>query len=329
MIMAEASGPSSAGGETKKERPIQIKEFGLTQVDGEPKGHRYVADVVFVHGLQGHPQRTWQSKANTESGRRPQKRLKLLSWKETDEMAREDLQQFWPADILAHDFEDVRILTFGYDSKVTKGFTVPSSKNGIFQHGNSFLRAVGRARIGCRQRPIVFVAHSLGGLVVKQALIEARKQTHDPDLLDIYDSTHAVIFFGTPHRGSDLASWGLLLSNIAEAVQLDTNNAVLRDLDPTSGSSKLEEMRLDFDDILRDDRRSRELRIYSFQEEEGMTGLKVFGKKVCSCISELSQTYDMLSWKLEVERNQLRHLFKDEKEDHFALSTNLARAFPT
>ena len=293
MIMAEAWGPSSAGGETKKESPIQIKELGLTQIDGKPKGHQYIADVVFVHGLQGHPQRTWQSKAKVESGRRPRKRPKLLSWGETDEMAHEDLQPFWPADILAHDFEDVRILTFGYDSQVTKGFMAPSSKNGIFQHGNSFMRAVGRARIGCRKRPIIFVAHSLGGLVVKQALIEARKQTYDADLLDIYDSTHAVIFFGTPHRGSDLASWALLLSNIAEAVQLDTNNAVLRDLDPTSGSSKLEEMRLDFDDILRDSRRSRELRIYSFQEEECMTGLKVFGNKVRQ--------------KLEVEQYLLRH----------------------
>ena len=33
--------------------------------------------------------------------------------------------------------------------------------------------------------------------------------------------------------------------------------------------------------------------------------------------SELPQAHEMLSWKLEVERYQLRHLFKDEWEDHF------------
>ena len=197
----------------------EIKELGLTQIDGKPKDHQYIADLVFVHGLQGHPQRTWQSKANPKSGRKRGNFLNPFSGGETTKMAHEGLQPFWPADILAHDFEDVRILTFGYDSKVTRGFMAPTSKNGIFQHGNSFLRAVGRARIGCRKRPIVFVAHSLGGLVVKQALIEARKQTHDLELLDIYDSTHAVIFFGTPHRGSDLASWGRLLSAIAEVVR--------------------------------------------------------------------------------------------------------------
>lgn len=281
--MAEGSGTPSAGIARREKRgETQVRELGLTQIDGHPEDHTFVADVVFVHGLQGHPQRTWQSNSNIEASARPRKCLSISSWKNTEVVTHNDSKSFWPAEILPQDHNDVRILTFGYDSKVTKGFMGPTSKNGIFQHGNSFLRAMDRARISCRQRPIIFVAHSLGGLVVKQALIEARKQSYEPDLLNIYDSTHAIIFFGTPHRGSDLASWGLLLSAIAEAVQLDTSSAVLRDLDPTSGSSKLEEMRLDFDDILRDSGRSRELRVHSFQEEEGMTSIKLFGTKVRS-----------------------------------------------
>lgn len=118
------------------------------------------------------------------------------------------------------------------------------------------------------------------GLVVKQALIEARKQTADSFLQDICTSAHGIIFFGTPHRGSKGASWGLMLSAIAQAVQLETNSAILRDLDPESGSSKLEELMLDFDDILRDVQRDQELRVFSFQEEEGMAGIKIFGGKV-------------------------------------------------
>lgn len=281
--MAEASGTSSTGGTSKgKEDQLHVKELGLTQIDGHPEDHPFVADVVFIHGLQGHPQRTWQSKSNPESSIRARKGLGLFSRKGTEAIAHDDTKPFWPADILPQDHKDVRILTFGYDSKVTKAFMAPTSKNGIFQHGNSFLRAVSRARVRCRQRPIVFVAHSLGGLVVKQALIEAQKQIHDPDLLDINGSTHAIIFFGTPHRGLDLASWGLLLSTVAKAAQFDTNEAVLRDLDPMSGSSKLEEMRLDFDNILRDSQRLSELHVYSFQEEEGMTGIKLLGGKVRS-----------------------------------------------
>ena len=115
---------------------------------------------------------------------------------------------------------------------------------------------------------------------MKQALIEARKQVADSCLLDIYTSTHAIVFFGTPHRGSGTASWGLILSAIAQAVQIDANSAILRDLDPKSGSSKLEELVLDFDDILRDNRRAQELRIFSFLEEEGMASVKIFAGKV-------------------------------------------------
>ena len=283
--MAVALGTSSVGGTSKEnEGPLHVKELGLTQIDGHPANHSFIADVVFVHGLQGHPRDTWQVKSPSKPfGKSLKNRFKdiSLSGNKAPKVEAQDVAKpFWPAEKLPEDFENVRILTYGYDSKVTKAFRAPTSKNGIYQHGNSFLKAVERTRIRCRQRPIVFVAHSLGGLVVKQALIEARKQTHESDLLDIYSSTHAIIFFGTPHRGSDLASWGLLLSTIAEAVQIDTNDTILRDLDPASGSSKLEEMRLDFDDILRDGHRSRELRVYSFQEEEGMTSIKPFGGKV-------------------------------------------------
>lgn len=191
-----------------------------------------------------------------------------------------ETKRFWPGKILSQDREDIRVLTYGYDSKVTKGFVAPSSKNGIFQHGNSLCRALSRVRNDCSDRPIIFVTHSLGGLVVKQALIEARKQTDDHSLHNVYSRAHATIFFGTPHRGSNLASWGLILSAIAQAVQIDANRAILRDLDPTSGSSKLEELRLDFDDILRDKGRTIELRVFSFQEEQGISGVKLLGGKV-------------------------------------------------
>ena len=118
------------------------------------------------------------------------------------------------------------------------------------------------------------------GLIVKQALIEARKTTNDPSMLQIYNNSYGIIFFGTPHRGSEVASWGRLFKNIAQAAQIDANGSILTDLDPKSGSSKLEELRLDFDDVLRDSQRAEELRVFSFQEEQGMTGVNLLGGKV-------------------------------------------------
>lgn len=80
-----------------------------------------------------------------------------------------------------------------------------------------------------------------------------------------------MIIFGTPHRGSDSASWGLMASNLAKAAQMDVNDAILRELNPASGSSKLLELRRDFHDILQDPGQRSPLQLYTFQEELGMT----------------------------------------------------------
>lgn len=241
--------------------------------------------LFFVHGLQGHPLRTWQSKSCAEISKPPKKRARLdfLGFGREKSESDADNTLFWPSEILALHHSDIRILTYGYDSNMTMGPMTPTSKNGIFQHAHSLLRALDRIRGDCPKRPIIFFAHSLGGLVIKQVLVEARKQISDVSLVDIYNSTYATIFFGTPHRGSEIATWGLLLSNIANALTIDTKNAILRDLDPSSGSTKLEESILDFDDILRDQdrmKRLKDLKVFSFQEEQGMTSVKGLGGKV-------------------------------------------------
>jgi hypothetical protein len=48
----------------------------------------------------------------------------------------------------------------------------------------------------------VFLAHSLGGIVVKEALVYARLAT-TAEAQDFFQSTRGVLFFGTPHYGSD------------------------------------------------------------------------------------------------------------------------------
>ena len=77
-----------------------------------------------------------------------------------------------------------------------------------------------------------------------------------------------------------MAYWGRLLSGIAQATQMDTHDGILIDLDPKSNSSKLRELNLDFDDILCDNQKARQLRVFSFQEAQGMTGVNLLGGKV-------------------------------------------------
>lgn len=65
------------------------------------------------------------------------------------------------------------------------------------------------------KRPIIFIAHSLGGIIVKQALVWAQRE---PQYQTIRNHTLGIVFFGTPHRGSDKANYGKTLANVAAGV---------------------------------------------------------------------------------------------------------------
>jgi pimeloyl-ACP methyl ester carboxylesterase len=67
------------------------------------------------------------------------------------------------------------------------------------------------------KRPIVFVAHSLGGIMVKQLLRHAEAKKHN-----IFAQTRTVIFLSTPHAGATIATLG---SHLGSAVKL-LGNAV-------------------------------------------------------------------------------------------------------
>jgi hypothetical protein len=62
-----------------------------------------------------------------------------------------------------------------------------------------------------KQVQIVFVAHSMGGLVVKRAYILARLPGQQVPFSSIASRVHAMLFLATPHRGADDAR---VLSNI-------------------------------------------------------------------------------------------------------------------
>ncbi|KAK0701347.1 hypothetical protein B0T21DRAFT_273187, partial [Apiosordaria backusii] len=51
-------------------------------------------------------------------------------------------------------------------------------------------------------RPLVFLAHSMGGLVVARALTFAASQSGKVDLMRIFECFAGGIFFGTPFGGS-------------------------------------------------------------------------------------------------------------------------------
>jgi hypothetical protein len=63
-----------------------------------------------------------------------------------------------------------------------------------------------RIDAGALSRPLVFVAHGLGGLLCKKAILVSRNNV-DQQLQDVFDLTCGIIFMGTPHRGAWMADW--------------------------------------------------------------------------------------------------------------------------
>ena len=154
-------------------------------------------------------------------------------------------------------------------------FFIPMSRSSIFSPKNY-------AYIIVYTRPLIFVAHSLGGLFVKQALIESSKQARDGRNRNLHEICHAVIFFGTPHRGSGDASMGRIIAGIATMLQFDVNKSILRDLDPGSGSGILSTLLDDFNSLLT----QKNTEVYTFQESAGKSGFGQFNGKVILSITK-------------------------------------------
>ncbi|TGO61110.1 hypothetical protein BOTNAR_0134g00080 [Botryotinia narcissicola] len=70
---------------------------------------------------------------------------------------------YWPLDLLPNDCNNTRIFTWGYDSVVAKFFRGPTNQNNIFAYAKDLLYLLSNKRLDCKERPLVFIAHSMGG----------------------------------------------------------------------------------------------------------------------------------------------------------------------
>ncbi|KAI5921671.1 hypothetical protein F4810DRAFT_677289 [Camillea tinctor] len=229
-----------------------------------------VADIVFVHGLQGHPKRTW---TYTSNARNPAKKssLKRIFSRRAPELAETPPETrsviFWPETILPNDCPSARIMTWGYDSKVINGFFKAANQNSFYTHANDLLKALDRVRIKNRERPLIFVMHSLGGIIVKQALLDSKRFEQMPNLPFIEKSTIGLVFLGTPHRGSDFAGWGKIASAVASAALFDVNRKNIKSLE--ANGEELMQLERNFGTIIA----QQHILIHNFHESKGFVGI--------------------------------------------------------
>ncbi|KAI1345679.1 hypothetical protein F5Y01DRAFT_47282 [Xylaria sp. FL0043] len=155
-------------------------------------------DICFVHGLTGDRDKTWTARAQSTP---------------------------WPKTLLPAKLPKARLLTYGYDAYIVR--TSVASTTRLIDYASNLLHDLTTSRVSCNafSRPLIFVAHSLGGLVCKEALLRSRNAP-EPHLCGIFDYTVGIAFMGTPHRGSWMADWARIPASALGCIK-STNKSLL------------------------------------------------------------------------------------------------------
>lgn len=172
----------------------------LLTISGCEKPDREL-DLIFIHGLDGDGRSTWQKDDNATN--------------------------FWPG-WLGEEFPNIGVWSLDYEvnSSAWKGHTMP-----LYDRARDCLDRFDLAEIG--HRPIGFVCHSLGGLLVKQ-MLRLAKEFGNKDWQRIADQTQFIVFLSTPHSGADMANWishlQTLLRTSVSIQELEAHNPQLLQL---------------------------------------------------------------------------------------------------
>ncbi|KAJ8131405.1 hypothetical protein O1611_g2223 [Lasiodiplodia mahajangana] len=160
------------GPETAAKAPSTVERSpGLNIVYNNPEAK---IDIVAVHGLNGHWKETWTA-------------TNYFHW----------LYHFLPEDL-----PGIRVLSWGYNANTRSPGNINCRY--LYDSGVELVGSLARKRRTSRsfERPIVFVAHSVGGLVVRSALVysESQRCGVSPSHRSVKVSTYGIFYMGTPHQ---------------------------------------------------------------------------------------------------------------------------------
>ncbi|KAI4115486.1 MAG: hypothetical protein LQ345_003915, partial [Seirophora villosa] len=238
-----------------------VSRIGLTRLhspDNKELPTTHNVDIVFVHGLFGHPVKTWSLKKENES-------------------------LFWPQSLLPAVVPNSQIFTWGYDADVS-GIFSSAGQSTIHELAGSLLSDLADLRDTPSRRriiPLIFVVHSLGGIIVKDALNRS-SSNEGTRWKEIAPATYGVIFLGTPHRGSTSASMGKMALHVSEVFTLRPNLKLLQGLE--KHSEILDRLGDDFHQTIL----KHNLTIYSFREERETRRYKLFNIMVSTQLPRMN-----------------------------------------
>ncbi|RSM04795.1 hypothetical protein CDV31_009886 [Fusarium ambrosium] len=221
-----------------------MSQLGLEQLSSPESAD---LDIVFVHGLFGNRLNTW-----TKHG------------------------VLWPKQILSEDLPKARIFTFGYDADVTKfNLDEEVTKGTMESHAADLCERLAglRAKTESSDRPVVFVAHSLGGLVCAQMVVKGALGDGTDNTSIIANHTRGMVFLGAPFHGSPAAPWGKAISTMVSIIH-DTDSQKVKDL--KQKSEKLQILAESFASALHQRIRDKnEIRVAFFNETKKLHGVLV------------------------------------------------------
>jgi pimeloyl-ACP methyl ester carboxylesterase len=143
-----------------------LSKLHLISKEGDAKNAK--ADVIFVHGLGGDPFSTWRHDNNEG----------------------QDAWPYWLAEAMPE--AAVHALEYEAAPVAWLGKAFPLGKTAERVLGV----LIGEGVVG--ERPIVFVGHSMGGLLIKQILRKTSDRSAIEGWRRIRHATRAVVFLGTP-----------------------------------------------------------------------------------------------------------------------------------
>ena len=143
---------------------------GIT-VLSSPSSGNHAVDVLVVPGLGGHPYDSFVHKGDGH---------------------------MWLSDSLPQDMHTARVMIYGYES----GLQDSTSFAGLDDLASSLHLEIRRLLRSGEQTHLILVGHSLGGLLIKEALVRMA----EPSEADQIGRVFGALFFGVPHGGMDIES---------------------------------------------------------------------------------------------------------------------------
>ncbi|KAH7385972.1 hypothetical protein BKA66DRAFT_490292 [Pyrenochaeta sp. MPI-SDFR-AT-0127] len=203
--------------------------FGFTQLYTPKPGVSVTADIIAITGLDGHAYGSWRGKGN--------------------------LGRMWLRDFLSKDLPCCRTMIYGYNSKLSS-----HGIDTIMDYGRELIEELKKVRNTeeLRRRPLFFVAHSFGGIILAHCLVKAVQTDEDdhPTVASLHKATYGMLLFGIPHRG-------LLLDDIQKMLGKENDHPRSVLLKQIQAKSDLLTFQLaDFKNLIRD------RKVVSFYETE-------------------------------------------------------------